>query len=219
MMDSHVHFTDCIGAADEVGKYDYVFTSPPDFKELEIDPSDTDSYSKFLMTVFKELAPTLNLITVCFTDRKFNSGIISKHTILINLMNSIGWNVKSNKIWVKSLKVNLYRLNYANVLTFSKGKVKQNRTDDFQPDVWIDGHGEKFMGFAYGMPTSVPRRCVANYTNENDIVYDPFTGSGTTAVAACELNRRFVGCELNRQAWEICNIRLDKINGKGKRLW
>ena len=190
MMDSHVHFTDCIGAADEVGKYDYVFTSPPDFKELEIDPSDTDSYSKFLMTVFKELAPTLNLITVCFTDRKFNSGIISKHTILINLMNSIGWNVKSNKIWVKSLKVNLYCLNYANVLTFS-----------------------------YGMPTSVPRRCVANYTNENDIVYDPFTGSGTTAVAACELNRRFVGCELNRQTWEICNIRLDKINSKGKRLW
>lgn len=35
-----------------------------------------------------------------------------------------------------------------------------------------------------------------NFSNENDIVYDPFLGTGTTAIVAKRLNRRYIGSEI-----------------------
>ncbi len=47
---------------------------------------------------------------------------------------------------------------------------------------------------------------------ENGIVLDPFIGSGTTAVVAKRLNRRFIGVELNRRYIKIANERLRLID-------
>lgn len=60
--------------------------------------------------------------------------------------------------------------------------------------------GEKAHGYH---PTQKPlrlvRRALLASTREGDLVFDPFTGSGTTAVAAKELNRFFIGAELERE--------------------
>ena len=45
-------------------------------------------------------------------------------------------------------------------------------------------------------------------TDENDIVLDPFCGSGTTLVSAALLNRQYIGIEINPDAIEICKKRL-----------
>lgn len=45
-------------------------------------------------------------------------------------------------------------------------------------------------------------------TEENDLVVDPFLGSGTTAVACKQLNRQFLGCEINK---EFYNYSLERI--------
>jgi DNA modification methylase len=47
-------------------------------------------------------------------------------------------------------------------------------------------------------------------SNENDLVLDPFMGSGSTAVAAKMLKRNFVGFELNAEFCNIANQRLLK---------
>ncbi|MGB9815519.1 MAG: DNA methyltransferase, partial [Thermoplasmata archaeon] len=44
---------------------------------------------------------------------------------------------------------------------------------------------------------------------ENDVVLDPFMGSGSTAVASIQLNRRFIGFEINR---EYYNMAMQRIN-------
>ncbi len=59
---------------------------------------------------------------------------------------------------------------------------------------------EKLHGYH---PTQKPlrlvRRALLASTRESDLVFDPFCGSGTTAVAARELNRSFVGAELEEE--------------------
>ena len=52
-------------------KYDYVFTSPPDFEEIGTDPSKPEVYQEFLKELFDRMNPTKNLITASVTDRKF----------------------------------------------------------------------------------------------------------------------------------------------------
>lgn len=45
-------------------------------------------------------------------------------------------------------------------------------------------------------PIDLPLTCIAASTRPGDVVLDPFTGAGTTGVAAKTLGRRFVGIEL-----------------------
>lgn len=48
-------------------------------------------------------------------------------------------------------------------------------------------------------------------TNENDIVLDPFSGSGTTGVVALQLNRKYIGFDVNPNYVENSRLRLSKI--------
>lgn len=52
------------------------------------------------------------------------------------------------------------------------------------------------------------KRIVSNITQEGQIVLDCFMGSGTTAVACRDLNRNYIGCELNPDFIELANTRL-----------
>tara|TARA_B110000037_G_C17115830_1_gene503681 strand:+ start:781 stop:1422 length:642 start_codon:yes stop_codon:yes gene_type:complete len=187
--------------------YDYVFTSPPDFEELGTDPSKPEIYQDFLVQIFGKMKPTKNLITVSFTDRKFKGNIISKSGLLVSAMYSLGYDLKTHKIWGKSLKENMFRLNYSNILTFGRGKVKQNQDKSFAPDVWLHDN-EKYKKYAFGMAIDIPIKCILNYTNEGDIVYDPFMGSGTTAAAAIRTNRKYVGSEINEDYYQLSQERI-----------
>lgn len=55
-------------------------------------------------------------------------------------------------------------------------------------------------------PLELPLRHIQSWTNENDIVLDPFMGSGTTALAAIKTNRHFIGFEANQDYVDISNI-------------
>lgn len=68
-------------------------------------------------------------------------------------------------------------------------------------------------------PTEKPRRLmseiVADFTILNDIVCDPFMGSGTTGVAAVMADRRFIGIEKNPVYFDIACRRLDEAQRQG----
>ena len=50
------------------------------------------------------------------------------------------------------------------------------------------------------------------FSNQGDVVFDPFLGSGTTGVASIKTDRNFVGCELDRKYFKLAQERLDNQN-------
>lgn len=62
-------------------------------------------------------------------------------------------------------------------------------------------------------PTQKPLRLMRHFirllTNENDIVLDPFMGSGSSGVAALQLNRKFVGIELSPNYFSLAKQRIE----------
>lgn len=83
-----------------------------------------------------------------------------------------------------------------------KGRIKRS--------VWsINTKPSKLKHFA-PYPTSLIEPIVLSSSNEGDIIYDPFIGSGTTAVTAKKLQRQYLGSELNKEYYNIAVNRLNK---------
>jgi len=61
-------------------------------------------------------------------------------------------------------------------------------------------------------PLALMNKLVKLFTMEGQIVLDPFIGSGTTAVACANLNRKYLGFEIEKKYCEICWKRLSKIS-------
>src|SRR5574344_1720772 len=81
-------------------------------------------------------------------------------------------------------------------------------------DVWqinILGQNDKKERTKYATqkPEELISRFVLTSTNEGDVVADYYLGSGTTAKVCQELNRNFIGCDLNPKAIEITKARLN----------
>ena len=57
-------------------------------------------------------------------------------------------------------------------------------------------------------PINLIKKLISDYSTENDIILDPFLGSGTTAVACKQLKRNFIGIELSEKYCEIARQRL-----------
>jgi len=50
---------------------------------------------------------------------------------------------------------------------------------------------------------------IISWSNEGDLVYDPFLGSGTTGKVALELNRQFIGSEISAEYCQVAERRLN----------
>lgn len=59
-------------------------------------------------------------------------------------------------------------------------------------------------------PKELAARHIKTWTNEGDVVLDPFMGSGTSGVAAVELGRSFIGCELNEDYFTMASERIEE---------
>ncbi|UKI18136.1 MAG: site-specific DNA-methyltransferase [Bacteroidales bacterium] len=85
--------------------------------------------------------------------------------------------------------------------------------DDWDAQVWDipnvkSNHPEK-VEHPCQFPVELVERCVLALTNENDIVYDPFAGVGSSLIGALKNNRIAYGSELD---YNYVNIGLDRIN-------
>ena len=62
-------------------------------------------------------------------------------------------------------------------------------------------------------PYSLPEWFIKLFTQRNDVVLDPFLGSGTTVMAAKTLDRSYIGMDANIEYCKISERRLENIKG------
>ena len=63
-------------------------------------------------------------------------------------------------------------------------------------------------------PVALFEYLIKTYTNENDLVLDNCSGSGTTAIACLNTNRKFIGIELDEEYFNIATDRINQVQEK-----
>ncbi|WP_025508264.1 DNA-methyltransferase, partial [Vibrio parahaemolyticus] len=98
-----------------------------------------------------------------------------------------------------------YRARHEYILFFEKGKRKLN--DLSIPDILT--HKRVYRGYPTEKPVSLLKVLVAQSSREGELVVDPFFGSGSTLVAAKNLNRQCKGNDISSSAHEHIRQRSD----------
>ena len=76
-------------------------------------------------------------------------------------------------------------------------------------DIWrISRERSKTKTHSAVFPLTLAEKAIINFSKENDIVLDPFMGSGSTGVACKSLNRNFIGVEINKEYFDVARERI-----------
>jgi len=96
---------------------------------------------------------------------------------------------------------------------FTQGELKDK--GKIPNDVWDDCYlvnnqfTRESVGYATQKPKALIERIIKASSNEGDLVADFYMGSGTTAEVCKDLNRNFIGCDINPKAIELTKTRLN----------
>lgn len=94
---------------------------------------------------------------------------------------------------------------------FEKANFERGTLDD----IWDIKRGKKVVNSHSAVfPNELVKTIIENFSNEGDLVYDPFMGTGTTAVVAKKLNRNFIGSELTNKYFDVINQRLCELSNE-----
>ena len=74
---------------------------------------------------------------------------------------------------------------------------------------FVQGNSDEYQNYPTQKPMRLYNRIIKASSNQGDVVLDPFCGSGTTLEAAKLLGRRWIGIDMNPEAIEITNKRLN----------
>lgn len=77
--------------------------------------------------------------------------------------------------------------------------------------VWTsNGESKKKIGYPAPFPRTLPHRCIKLFSYVNDLIFDPFCGSGTTLIEAYLHNRRSIGLEIDETYCRLAKERIIK---------
>ena len=219
---------------------DLMITSPPYNVSKEYDEDLTlEEYLQLLTSVFKETYRVLvtggrACINIANVGRK---PYIPLSDFVSQIMIDMGFGMRGEIIWNKAASASpstawgswqsasnpILRDVHEYILVFSKGdykKEKKNKENtipkedfiEWTKSVWtMNAESAKRIRHPAPFPEELPYRLIQLYSFSDDIVLDPFMGSGTTAIAYLKSLRNFVGYELNKDYVSLANERLQPL--------
>lgn len=185
----------------------------------EWDDFDNKEFDKFMFDILKEFKRIMKegASLYCFTAREKNGfyndyacnelGFTYQNTIAIIKENPLPHFTKTN--WRSAFELAFY---------ISKGKPKTFNFINQQKMVNIQKYviGNKDSKHPTEKPLKVVDLLVQVSSNENDLVLDPFLGSGTTSIACHDLKRNFIGFELKKEYYDNAVLRLERHKSQGQ---
>lgn len=79
-------------------------------------------------------------------------------------------------------------------------------------DIWNIKRGKKIDdSHSAVFPENLVKQILINFSNPGDIIYDPFMGTGTTAVVCQQMNRQWIGSEICSEYCDIANRRIANV--------
>ena len=217
-----------------------MITSPPyNVKKEYDDDLSLDEYRNLLKNVFRETYKKLvtggrACINVANLGRK---PYIPLHSYIIEDMLEIGYLMRGEIIWNKASSASpstawgswlsaanpVLRDIHEYILIFSKGSFsrrkgeKENtiKKEDFlewTKSVWtFPAVSAKSIGHPAPFPEELPRRLIQLYSFKEDIILDPFCGSGTTCLSASKDERHYIGYDINQEYVDLANNRVNSF--------
>jgi len=167
-----------------------------------------------------------NVITECLRILKdsgslfYNHQPIQKNHLEVNPLFVYDFPLKQTLIWNRRNTPKLDKSYFFPTIEYiywikkrKESKVKFYRKEAFFSSTIWDIKPDVKNNFPAPFPIELVENCILACTDKNDIVFDPFMGSGTTALASKNLERRYIGSELSKKYWKLSNERLLKGTG------
>ncbi len=216
-------------------------TSPPYNVGKDYDEDFTlKEYLKFLKTVWKEVHRVLVpggrvCINIANLGRK---PYIPLHSFIIRDMLDLDFLMRGEIIWNKASSASpstawgswlsaanpILRDIHEYILVFSKGTFsrknlnKRNNTiskEEFlelTKSVWtFPAESARKVGHPAPFPVELPYRLIQLYTYEDEVILDPFVGSGQTAIATIKANRHYIGYDVEEEYVKLSKKRINEF--------
>ena len=104
---------------------------------------------------------------------------------------------------------------FTDVLEKTSGHGKEIKKEKIKPNIWFYNVGNNKSSndkIAHKHPAIFPEALakdhIISWSDKGDLVFDPFMGSGTTAVAALDVGRKYIGAEIAEEYVDIANERI-----------
>jgi modification methylase len=215
-----------------------MITSPPYNVSKEYDDDlSLKEYLQLLKNAFTETYRVLvnggrACINVANLGRK---PYIPLSDYISQMMLEIGFNMRGEIIWNKAASASpstawgswqsaanpILRDIHEYILIFSKGDYKREKGKkentiskeqfmEWTKSIWtMNAESARRIGHPAPFPEELPNRLIQLYSFTNDIILDPFIGSGTTAISALKAGRKYVGYDINKDYIELANRRIE----------
>ena len=174
------------------------------FKKIGFNLFDTMIYAKPARGGYGSRYAYWSAFEYMFVFCKYNS----KPKTINLIMDRENKTTKKGSITRRLVDGSLKRQNYSGHARFGR------RTNVWEYQTGMHKSSKDKLAFQH--PAIFPEKLagdhIVSWSNEGDLVYDPFMGSGTTAIMAMKNKRKYIGSEVHLEYCELAELRLSRLN-------